>query len=52
MNNEHEKFVDFHAWCKKCKHHDIEEDDDPCFECLYQPVNFESTKPIKFAPKD
>jgi len=48
MNQDHEKIVRFDIWCKKCKYKDLVEEDDPCFDCLLETVNFESTKPVKF----
>lgn len=51
MNRDHEKIVRFDIWCKKCKFKDKSEEDDPCFDCLAETVNFESTKPVKFEEK-
>lgn len=43
-----EKFVEFHNWCEKCKYWEKKEEEDPCFECLENPVNIDSHKPVKF----
>ena len=43
----HEKFVDF-TLCETCINKDKPESEDPCDVCLANPVNFESTKPIKY----
>lgn len=45
---EQEKIVEFEDWCKKCKHHDLLETEDPCFDCLDDPVNTHSHKPTKW----
>lgn len=48
------KFVDFHEYCNKCKSKDDSEDDvnSPCFDCLDEPVNTDSKKPIYFEPAE
>lgn len=46
------KEVDFKTYCAKCKHKDKKEDDTPCDECLEEPVNIHSHKPIKFEEKE
>lgn len=46
------KEVDFHKYCKKCKHQKKSESEDPCWDCLDQPVNEDSHKPIYFEEKD
>ena len=48
----HEKFVNYEGYCKDCKYKDNLETDEPCDECLANPVNFESVKPIKFEKKE
>lgn len=42
------KLVHFHDYCVKCKYYDRKEEEDPCFECLENPVNLYSHKPLKF----
>ena len=42
------KFVEFDKYCPKCKFKDISETEDPCNECLTEPVNEHSHKPVKF----
>lgn len=46
-----EKIVEFDIWCERCKNKDKSETDDPCFECLENPVNIGSRKPVKFEEK-
>lgn len=42
------KEVFFGEYCPKCKNRDIAESEDPCFECLQEPVNVNSHKPVRF----
>lgn len=44
MNDYHE--VDFYKWCPFCKHRDKTEQDEPCYDCLEEPVNVDSRKPV------
>lgn len=43
-----EKMVYFNDWCDKCVYSKLDEFKDPCFECLSNPVNEYSHKPVKF----
>lgn len=43
-----DKIVDFEKYCKTCTHCDVKEVEDPCNECLDNPVNQHTTKPIKY----
>lgn len=49
-----EKFVDFDKYCKECKHYDEDEFDPKsvCYDCLEDPVNTYSKKPISFKEKN
>ena len=42
------KEVDYYEYCQKCKHKDKKEEEQPCFECLEEPVNLYSRRPVKF----
>lgn len=42
------KIVDFEKYCKLCKYYELTESEDPCWDCLETPANYESHKPIKF----
>ena len=42
------KEVHFHDYCVKCKYYDPKEEEEPCFDCLEEPVNLYSHKPLKF----
>ena len=45
------KEVYFNEYCSECKYEEDKEDEDPCHECLNNPVNVNSHKPVKFTPK-
>ena len=42
------KIVDFDQYCYKCKNAKFVEDNDPCSECLANPTNINSHKPVRF----
>lgn len=46
------KEVYFKDYCDKCKHKELKEDEDPCYDCLAEPVNVNSHKPINFEEAD
>lgn len=46
--NDGTKEVYFHEYCPKCKHKDLGEFADPCFDCLAEPTNVNSHKPVYF----
>lgn len=48
---EQNKFVYFWDYCPKCKYKDFNEEDDPCYDCLKEPVNVDSHKPTHFKEK-
>lgn len=54
--NEH--IVDFHEWCPKCKYCDLAPDNynadsyNICDECLSEPVNEDSRRPVYFTKKE
>lgn len=45
------KEVYYHEYCKKCKYKNKTENEDPCFECLDEPVNLYSHKPVNYEEK-
>nr|DAE02579.1 MAG TPA: Urotensin II [Siphoviridae sp. ctmYS12] len=45
------KEVEFWKYCEKCKHYEVEDVKDPCNDCLDEPVNLHSTKPVYFEEK-
>ena len=46
------KEVYFGEYCKKCKHFDKMEEEKPCCQCLEEPVNLYSHKPVRFEEKE
>lgn len=48
MPNYDYKEVYFDQYCKTCKHKDVKDTKDPCNECLDEPVNLHSHKPVKY----
>ncbi len=45
------KEVYFDQYCKNCKYEKTAEKDEPCYECLNNPVNLYSHKPVNFEKK-
>ena len=46
-----EKEVHFEKYCKTCKYEKLSEQDDPCYDCLNNPVNEDSHKPVRWEEK-
>jgi hypothetical protein len=46
--NEGYKEVYFHEYCKTCVNGDCSNSDEPCNECLDNPINLYSHKPVKY----
>ena len=46
------KEVYFDQYCKTCQHKDVDESEDPCDECLNEPVNSYSHKPVNYEEKE
>lgn len=47
-----EKIVDFDKYCENCKYKDTKETEDPCNECLDNPTNINTKKPINYKEKE
>lgn len=45
------KEVRYDIYCEKCKYFKLEDWEDPCNDCLNQPWNVYSRKPIYFKEK-
>ena len=45
------KEVYFDQYCKSCKYHGLEESKDPCNDCLAEPSNTNSHKPMNYESK-
>lgn len=48
MDINEEKLVEFDKYCQTCRFKDLKEEDEPCAECLDNPVNLFSHKPLKW----
>lgn len=51
MNQDGYKEVYFDQYCKTCKHFEKKEEEDPCYECLGEPINAYSHKPVYWEEK-
>lgn len=40
------KEVNFNKYCKSCEHKGADEKSDPCNDCLAEPMNTNSEKPV------
>ena len=52
MNSEGYKEVYFDMYCHNCIHFDKVSDEEPCDECLSEPMNIYSHKPTKYVEKE
>lgn len=48
MSECREKEVYFDRYCSTCKHYTVDENGDPCDECLTHPSNENSHKPVNY----
>lgn len=46
------KEVYFHEYCETCVHKPLKGIEEPCNECLDNPVNLYSHKPVKYEEKE
>mgnify|MGYP003533536797 CR=1 FL=1 len=46
--DEQMKEVYFDEYCRSCEHFSVKEYEDPCDECLSNPSNVYSHKPVKY----
>ena len=46
------KEVYFDKYCNKCEYEKISEKENPCCECLNEPFNLHSHKPVNFEEKE
>lgn len=46
------KEVYFGQYCQLCKHETKAESEMPCAECLEEPINLYSNKPVRFEAKE
>ncbi len=47
-----DKEVYFDQYCKTCEYWLLNDADEPCNECLDNPTNTESHKPINYKPEE
>ena len=52
MNDLTYKEVYFDQYSKHCKHEKVKDTEQPCDECLENPMNLYSHKPVKFEEKE
>lgn len=48
MEDEQYKEVYFHEYCETCAHREVKDVDEPCNECLENPINLYSHKPVNW----
>lgn len=46
------KEVYFNQYCKTCEYKNLKESEEPCDECLLNPINEYSHKPINYKEKE
>jgi hypothetical protein len=44
--------VKFHKYCPKCKYKDLKDTESPCCECMEEPINQYTDRPVKFEEKE
>lgn len=49
MYDDNMKEVRYDIYCERCKYHDLPETDDPCDECMKEPMNWGSEKPCMYS---
>lgn len=47
-----EKEVYFDQYCTSCAYEKLSESSDPCWDCLNEPVNTDSHKPVEWKAKE
>lgn len=52
MDQQAYKEVNFHEYCKKCRHEKVKETETPCDECMTEFLNLNSHRPVKYAEKE
>lgn len=45
------KEVYFNEYCPKCKHRKVKNHEEPCDECLSEPLNWNTHRPVKYEEK-
>ena len=52
MDYQSYKEVYFHEYCKKCRHQKVKDTEAPCDECLSEPTNWNTHKPVNYEEKE
>ena len=52
MDEQAYKEVYFDKYCKTCKHKSLKETEAPCDECLGEPLNWNTHRPVKYDKKE
>lgn len=48
VTNDGYKEVYFDQYCSSCQYEKVKESEDPCYDCLNEPANLNSHKPVKY----
>lgn len=51
MDYQDYKEVYFDKYCKTCKHKKLKETDAPCDECVSEPINLQTHRPVRYEEK-
>ena len=46
-----QKIVEF-EWCQSCEHCNLQDYEDPCNDCLDEPMNEDSRRPVFYKEKE
>lgn len=52
MDQQAYKEVYFDEYCKKCEHIKLADTEEPCNECLNEPLNWNTHRPVKYKEKE
>lgn len=52
MDDRKYKEVYFHEYCPTCEHRNVKNTEMPCDECLSEPLNLETHRPVKYEQKE
>lgn len=52
MDNTGYKEVYYHEYCETCKNRKVANTDEPCNECLSEPINLYTHRPVKYEEKE
>lgn len=52
MDHQAYKEVYFGEYCKKCVHEKVKETEAPCDECLGEPLNWNTHRPVNYEEKE